>query len=86
MHRFALDPWRRKIVQITCADAAAAAALDNDDAIILHDEFRVRNRGQVFVLARPDDNIWQLGYEALQVIPDMYPEAPTVYLHRPGHA
>lgn len=82
-----LDPWCRKAVQITCDDTCAAAGNGDEDAILLDDEMRARNRGTVVVFARPGDNIWKLGLEALQVSVDSYPDSrPINTLHEPGHA
>lgn len=82
----AVNPWSRKAVQITCHDAADHAAHGDEDAILVNDEMRARNRGAVVVFARPGENIWHLAFEALQVIPDMQVEPlPPHLLHAPGH-
>ena len=80
-----LNPWQRTIIEITCNDAAKAAANGDEDAQLLDDEFYIRDRGSCYVYARPGDNIWLLGLEALQVVPDMHVDrVPT--LREPGHA
>ena len=81
------DPWCRAFIEITCHDTHEAACSGNEEAQELDDQMRIRNRGAVYVYARPGDNIWKLGLEALQVTPDMHTDSsPVDTLHEPGHA